>query len=227
MINVSVKSTYYKYNIINKLAPSSHTAHILMFNNIVKDGETADKNFSQMSHFIERINCGLEPVSIDELLGRLERGDYKGYINITFDDGKKNVLENAYPYLKSHNIPFTVYIVPGRLGDKGYMTEDDVRLLSQDELCTVGAHTMTHPHLSECENAEYEIEQSAKEIERITGKTVKHFAYPYGGVSAVSKKNIETVKRCGYLSAVSTVGTRLKFLSAKNWLFLPRINGDI
>lgn len=53
-------------------------------------------------------------VSIGELCERLKRGQSEPKcIVITFDDGYRDVYENAYPFLRREGIPFTVYIATG------------------------------------------------------------------------------------------------------------------
>lgn len=59
---------------------------------------------------IEFIKKNFEIITIEKLcqLKELNRG--VSYAVITFDDGFESVLQNAYPFLKLQNIPFTVFI---------------------------------------------------------------------------------------------------------------------
>lgn len=63
-----------------------------------------------------------------------------------------------------------------------YMTRDDISMLSQQPLCTIGAHTVTHCNLSKMSygNIEDEIVNSKKALERMTQKKISCFAYPHG-----------------------------------------------
>jgi peptidoglycan/xylan/chitin deacetylase (PgdA/CDA1 family) len=57
---------------------------------------------------------GLEAVSLDEMAERLRRGGGgRRMVCLTFDDGYRDNLEWAYPILKRHGIPFTIYVTSG------------------------------------------------------------------------------------------------------------------
>ncbi len=62
------------------------------------------------------------------------------------------------------------------------LTWEEVRQLSIEPLVTIGAHTMNHLSLKTLTDAEleYEITASRQELQAKTGKTMLHFAYPYG-----------------------------------------------
>lgn len=50
-------------------------------------------------------------VSLDEAHRRLTERDFsRRFVCITFDDGYRDTLHHAYPILKKHNAPFTVYV---------------------------------------------------------------------------------------------------------------------
>jgi len=54
--------------------------------------------------------------------------------------------------------------------------------LAAEPLCTIGAHTVSHPALPTLsdEKIRKELSEGKKRIEEIIKKPVKHFAYPYG-----------------------------------------------
>jgi peptidoglycan/xylan/chitin deacetylase (PgdA/CDA1 family) len=54
---------------------------------------------------------GFDIVNLDEATRRMnEPGKHNKFIVLTFDDGYRDILTYAYPLLKKHNCPFTVYI---------------------------------------------------------------------------------------------------------------------
>ena len=58
-------------------------------------------------------DAGLDIISLDEMAGRLARGDCsERFAVFTLDDGYRDNLENAYPLFQRHDVPFTIY-VPG------------------------------------------------------------------------------------------------------------------
>ncbi len=55
--------------------------------------------------------AGFDIVDLDEAARRIaEPGQHNQFVVLTFDDGYRDVLEHAYPILKKHNCPFTVYV---------------------------------------------------------------------------------------------------------------------
>ena len=115
-------------------------------------------------------------------------------VALTFDDGFANLLEHAAPVLSGLNFHATVFVVTGRCGqtnDWPNQAPDIPRLplLSWSELgqmaeagFEVGAHTVTHPRLTELSpsDATKEIVESKAAIEKRLGQPVKSFAYPFG-----------------------------------------------
>jgi len=83
------------------------------------------------------------------------------------------------------------------------MTENELSLMANHPLITIGGHTTTHPDLS-CHGTEFqqqEIITNKKRLEQITGKTVNLFAYPYGGYN---NDTPQIVANSGYKAAFTT-----------------------
>lgn len=74
-------------------------------------------------------------------------------------------------------------------------------------LIEFGAHTRTHPILSHCseEQLEEEIVGSKLDVEKITGKTCIHFAYPNGGEADFNPYILRIIKKTGIESSVTTI----------------------
>jgi len=115
---------------------------------------------------------------------------------ITFDDGCETDLEVAAPILSDLSFGATFYVTAGFLGQRGYMTEAQLR-----ELCSrgfeVGCHSMTHPYLSDLDSAglDHEIVDSKARLEQIIGRRVEHFSCPGG---RFDDRVVEAVKRAAY-----------------------------
>jgi len=120
------------------------------------------------------------------------RGDA---LAVTFDDGFVDFAEQAWPLLREHGLPATLFVVSGRVGqrnDWGGRQEPGVPTLSlcdwdtlgrmAEEGLELGAHSRRHPHLEELTDSDQsdEIEGCAMDIEQRTGQAPRSFCYPYG-----------------------------------------------
>ncbi|MCX8112429.1 MAG: polysaccharide deacetylase family protein [Bacteroidia bacterium] len=88
---------------------------------------------------------------------------------------------------------------------------EELKRLASNPLCSIGAHTLTHPYLSALPEARawQEISQSKSLLEQNLGIPVRHFAYPYGSPNTFSMREVKMVEGAGYLSAVTTTAGNL------------------
>jgi peptidoglycan/xylan/chitin deacetylase (PgdA/CDA1 family) len=95
---------------------------------------------------------------------------------------------------------------PEELLDQQALSWEQARALAHHPLCTVGAHTVTHSRLSRLSDSEVrtELEDSRAELERRLGIAVDHLAYPFGGIDACGRREIEAAKAAGFRTAVTT-----------------------
>lgn len=135
---------------------------------------------------------GVKAVPLAEALSA---ADTANVVAVTFDDGFENLHRDAWPLLREHGIPFTVFVVTdhvggtnnwGGSGDPGIPS---LPLMSWPTLgrlresgAAIGAHTRTHPSLPAlgAEAVADELGGSAAAIERELGGRPDSFAYPYG-----------------------------------------------
>jgi peptidoglycan/xylan/chitin deacetylase (PgdA/CDA1 family) len=137
---------------------------------------------------------GLRGVSLAELVDAHDRGDARGLVGLTFDDGYADFLEHAVPVLGRHGMTATLYVVTGRLG--GHNAWDDgprLPLLDADGVRAVaaagheiGCHTATHVRLAGADERTLttEIADSKRALEDVLQRTVPGFCYPWGSFDA-------------------------------------------
>lgn len=166
---------------------------------------------------------GYSFITLSELLDVIDSKDERKVAVVTFDDIPLSVYEVAYPILKENNIPFTVFITTDFIGQPGFVTEEQLLIMSDDMLCTVGAHTCSHPFLRKLANCMDELLNSKEWLEYKLGKTVRFLAYPYGKFSSVSRKVIRCAKAVGYTCAFGTIDAHITDFTSKYRFFLPRI----
>ncbi|MDN4610488.1 polysaccharide deacetylase family protein [Arthrobacter burdickii] len=133
---------------------------------------------------------GYRGVSLSELLRAQERGEARGLVGLTFDDGYTDYLEHALPALRRYGMTSTLYAVAGRLGGSnewddgprlGLMDRDQLRAVAAAGQ-EVGSHTMTHPHLAGT-GADFlmaEIGGSREVLQDVLQEEIASFCYPYG-----------------------------------------------
>jgi peptidoglycan/xylan/chitin deacetylase (PgdA/CDA1 family) len=98
-----------------------------------------------------------------------------------------------------------------QLGREGRAThralnEDEIRALVKDDLVEIGAHTATHPVLSMLPLAEQKAEMrlGKERLERVIGRPVTTFAYPYGALSDYKAETVKAAQELGFDCACST-----------------------
>jgi peptidoglycan/xylan/chitin deacetylase (PgdA/CDA1 family) len=161
------------------------------------------------------LESGFQFTTVANLVDKLDGGGPPpGYAVVTFDDGLRDNYTTALPILRRYEIPATVYVAVGFIGGSSpwiapgpaaeMLSEDEVRALAAAGW-EIGAHTMTHPDLSQLDydRCRSEIETSRDALGRMTGDRIETFAYPFGhyGPAAVA------ATRDAGLRAAVTIGS--------------------
>jgi len=149
----------------------------------------------QMQHLK---GLGYEGVTVSRAM---EFGDGP-QVALTFDDGCETDLIVAAPVLNALGFGATFYTTVGFLGKRGYMTEAQLRKLS-DAGFEVGCHSMTHPYLSDLDEAglRREIIDAKAQLEQMIGRRVEHFSCPGG---RFDERVIQIAKESGYRSLATS-----------------------
>lgn len=103
--------------------------------------------------------------------------------------------------------------------------------LASDPLCTIGAHTVTHPMLKKVPNdatVRAEMEMSRAVLEAALGKRPEHLAYPVGDPTSAGPREFRIAHELGFKTAVTTRPGVLFKAHAEHLTALPRIsvNGE-
>lgn len=141
---------------------------------------------------------------------------------ITVDDAYASLYTEAWPVLRQHNLPFTLFVSTEAV-DRGYggmLTWEQMRTMHDSGLMSVGNHTVSHLHMPDHgpERNRRELEEAGRRIEAELGVEADILAYPYGEYSAELEA---LVARMGFRAAFGqhsgVVGSQ-----ADNWYGLPR-----
>ncbi len=178
-------------------------------------------------------DAGVHWIGVRELLDWLDGAPLPPRsVLLTFDDAYADLLDHAAPALERRGIPALVLVVGEQLGG---WNEWDVRrgagklpLLDAEQLrgltrrgWAVGAHSATHAHLTQLDEAElrHELEQPLRALVDAGLPVEPVLAYPHGEHTARVRA---AARRAGYAAAFALEGRRPS-TSARGRFALPRI----
>lgn len=225
--NSSVEPDIKTQTVVNSEKAASSNIPVLMYHHI----KNPDDPSSQLD-----INLSVPPDQFELQMASLNNHKYKSItvsqlfdlpqtnkVALTFDDGYKNLIQNAFPVMQKYHLIGTAHIIVNDVGKDGYMDWDDIKTLKKAGW-EIGSHTLSHPDLSTISlaQASSQIFESKKVLEQNLGVTIESFCYPSGKYNA-DVENL--VKEAGYTSATTT-HSGLKNTSEKSLeLNRLRING--
>jgi len=209
------------YAYINSLI-NKNNVRILVYhriNNDKKDLLSVNvKSFEKQMQFLKE-NYNI--ISLNEMLEYFEKKKHPppNSVVITFDDGYKDNYTNAFPILQKYSIPATIFLVYNYIG-KNILFKWDSNVTDKAVSATLnwteiiemskrgihfGAHTITHPILTEIpfNEAKKEIRDSKLKLEEHLGK-ISLFAYPRGEKDDFNE-NIKKVVECHFSCACTTI----------------------
>lgn len=169
-----------------------------------------DRFAKQMQYLADH---NYEVVSLEKLAAFVRSGKKipPRWVVLTFDDGHRDFYTQAYPILKKHGFPATIFVAINWIERlQSNISWAHLKRLAHDESISIGSHTISHsllPLLSP-EEAKQEIGESKRILEEKIGRPIASFAYPAGAVSESIK---EMVQEAGYEYAVGTTYQKGKF----------------
>lgn len=184
------KNDFYNKNLNHSLFKS---IPVLMYHCIDKDVWGTPSMFVAPSEFQKQMaylkNNGYTTITFRDLehINQIPKP-----IIITFDDGYKDNYTYAYPILKKYNMKATIFIIVNSLGKGRSLNIDEIHKM--EGTIDFQSHTINHSRLGKLgeKNVDYEVSESKKQLEKITGQNIFVIAYPYGSYNS---QTIETVKK--------------------------------
>lgn len=151
----------------------------------------------------------------------MEKGPNKGihHIAVTFDDGFRNAVENAFPEMLARKIPATLFVVTGYLGKtpdwikkpahknapEMLITADQLKALP-NEMVKIGSHCVTHPKLTSLNKEQIisELSESKKYLESLLERNITTLAFPYDDYN---DQVVKLAREAGYLHVFKDIPT--------------------
>ena len=153
-------------------------------------------------------------IPLEQALDRLVDGPVDERLAcITFDDGYRDVLENAVPVLDALGFAATIYVPTAIIdGVSTYywfdrppksLSWDELKTLAQESLIEVQPHSRTHPWLPNLAltDAKDEIAGSKADVEARLGIVASSFCFPAG---LAGERELALVQSSGFRAAVTT-----------------------
>lgn len=151
----------------------------------------------------DRLHCLIQRSRREAITVELPAGEQTFSID---SSGEKAAATDRLVNLLGHSSAGEIQRVLGQIeaqtgaaceADGLMMTWDDVRQLARTPGMTIGAHTITHRHLTRIprDEAAREVRGSKEQIEEQIGQPVTTFSYPYGDFDAGT---VEIVRTSGF-----------------------------
>ncbi len=169
------------------------------------DSKTARAYIVPVDVFVKQIkmlaDSGYHSILPDQLYAYLTRGAAlpPKPIMLTFDDTDLDQYTVAAPEMKKYGFRGVFFIMTVSLGRPHYMTREQVRELSDDGH-VIGSHTWDHHNVKKYHGNDWliQIDKPTKQLEAITGKHIRYFAYPFG---LWNKEAIPELKKRNFIAA--------------------------
>lgn len=178
-------------------------------------------------------------VSLEEAQNRIHAGNSRPAVCVTFDDGYADNCDVALPWLIEQQIPVTYFVTSGNVLsgepfphdrsagiDLPPNTVEQIESLAEQGV-EIGAHTRTHADLGMIADEtalRYEVMGSVADLEEITGKPVRYFAFPFGLHANLNGRAFAIAREAGLRGVVSAYGGYN--YPGDDAFHLQRIHGD-
>ncbi len=135
------------------------------------------------------VTPGLLSTALDACMDRED-------VTLSFDGGNWSDIDLALPALQQRGLTATFFIVPGWLGEPGFISKLDLRDLVRSGM-TIGNLGLQHRDWTALtrDRLEHEISQGRRLLEELTGTEIKTVAIPY---NAYNDTVLDTLRHQGY-----------------------------
>jgi peptidoglycan/xylan/chitin deacetylase (PgdA/CDA1 family) len=133
-------------------------------------------------------------------------------VMLTYDDTDEEQFSIAKPEMDKYGFKGVYFIMTISIGRPRYMSKEQIKQLA-DEGHSIGSHTWRHDRVDrlkdlntieyrgkkiEVNEWDFQLLNTKKQLEEMTGKPVEHFAYPFG---IWSKQALPKIEERGYKMA--------------------------
>lgn len=198
----------------SRAASSGEGLRVLFYHRVADDRDelaVSVRRFREQMGFLAAE--GYTVLDVTEIAVLLAAGELpERTIGLSFDDGCRDIAENAVPVLAERGFRATVFVATGVTSGRArfawyarqppLLSWDEIVVLDRGDTLEFEAHSVTHPNLLaiDDEQAVLEIAGSKAELEEHIGRPVTAFSYPAG---LFGERERRIVAQVGYDLAVS------------------------
>lgn len=178
------------------------------------------------THMAALADSGYNTILPDQLYEYLARGAAlpSRPVIITFDDTREEHFTKAAPVLRRLGYKGVFFIMTVAIGKNNYMTAAQIKALS-DSGHVIGCHTWDHPGVNTLSGSGWDVQitRPVSQLEKITGRPVKYFAYPRGewNENAIHELKARGIKAAFQLSGKQSINEPLytirRLMVGGNW----------
>ena len=198
------------HTFFRKVILKKYRTIILTYHRVRDDGRYSDisvttKNFENQLIYLKK---HFDVIPLIEAVNSLQNGrrHNRDQVAISFDDGYKDNYSKAFPVLKRHHIPATIFLVSAHLGKSDDMLNIEEITSMKSHHIDFGSHTVNHNTLSEldADGAAYEVHRSKQNLEKLLQSQISLFAYPKGKQRHFDETTKSELRKAGYVAAFTT-----------------------
>ena len=134
-------------------------------------------------------DAGLSFYQAEKFIDEFDNPKNNKKILLTIDDAFQSFYDKAWPYLKNNKIPFILFVSTKPVGNKGYMTWEQIKEIEKYEFVTIGHHSHSHEYLIDKTKKEFlsDMKTADKIFLNKLGYVPNLFSYPFGEYSKFMK----------------------------------------
>lgn len=105
------------------------------------------------------------------------------------------------------------------------MSWEQLKIISQHPLCTIGGHTVSHLALNRLNDNDFhkEVSEGIAKLQRVIDKPIHHFAYPYGSPNEIGEREYRLISEFGFKTVFSSYGGCITNNNKHQTTHLPRV----